>query len=277
LVVELRRYLIVTAAGVIIAIVVAVASGVYLAAAFPNQVQGTVGTSLSVRSNDVVLVGPFPGDFYNSGSSYYVGVWRMTVVNNGGSSIGVAPALEIDGSSGGGGSVANLRPGETYNFSECIGFVRNTTTYQVPVFVSNQTGTVVPYYPVTVVPASEAPFSGQFSANFTTTQNQATLQPGFFNLTASVTNTSKEPTQFIDVEISNGTTFLGQLTPECAGSQTGFGEPAGYGQALAPGQTASSAVVLSLPPGTGNNDEATVAVVYADYTEVIQTYQIQLP
>lgn len=180
------------------------------------------------------------------------------------------------------GNSTKLQPGQRTSIASCLlGPITSSTSFDVPIFVTNATGTVVPHFPVTVVHTTLTPFSGQFS---TTSILRANVYDPQFQRNGSiwsiaVTNTGKEPIQFLRATLLNGSVLIESPELRCAGSVPWTsGLPVNYGQPLSPGQTANgtgyrfyaNAIILA-----GRTYKMEITAVYADYSEVIQSSVVQ--
>jgi len=260
-------------AGIVAAALVATTLGIYLTVYFPSQSTQTVGGGLTVVLNKVVAVN-IPG------FQYSLGIWQLNLANSGTAPLHAAYQIFVNGSLGYGNST-NLQPGEQVSLSSClVGPVTQTTSFDVPIFVTNSTGTVVPHYPVTVVTTTQDSFSGQFSASYGLQSNvfDQEFQRNVSNWSIKVTNTGNKPIQFVMATLWNGSSLIASTQLRCAGSVPSA-LPEDYGQPLAPGQTANETrTIISATAGkviSGESYKAELTVVYADNSQVTQTSEIQ--
>jgi hypothetical protein len=261
-------------AGMIAATVAAAALGVYLSASFPSQATKTIGGGLEVLSNRVVAV-EIPG------YQYSIGIWQLELSNSGSTPLYATYQIFVSGGLGYGNS-SEIQPGKQATTTSClIGPISPTTTFDVPIFVTNTTGTVAPHYPVTVVNTTQTSFSGQFSASFglQSTVFSKQFQRNVSNWSVIVTNTGNKPIQFIMATLWNGSSLIASSQLRCAGSGPWTPAlPTDYAQALPPGQTADSTrtIIPSIAGiSSGKTFRAEITVLYADHSQVTQTYQIQ--
>jgi hypothetical protein len=184
------------------------------------------------------------------------------------------------------GNSTKLLSNENNTVSSCLYYpIRTTTTFDVEAFINSKSGLIVPHYPVTVLNATSKPFSGQFSVTNDLRgpiydQNSSRYTSHW---TISVTNSGQESIKFLYASLSNDTTLLALTELRCSGSlpQTPASQT-NYGQPLASGQTVNltRSIHDSLRSGSaivaGKSYKVTVIAVYADYSEVLQTYAVQV-
>jgi hypothetical protein len=263
------------AAGMIVACVLASSLGVYLALNLPSQAPS--GSQLLVYSNRVVVY-TIPG--FNS--TFSEGIWQLELGNGGSSALYATYQLFANGYLGA-GNTTMLQPGQRASETSClIGPVTPSTRFDVPIFVTNSTGIVVPHYPVMVVNTTQKPFSGQFSTTSILRANvyDPLIQQNASLWNISVSNTGNEAIQFLQATLWNGTELIESPQLHCAGSMTYLkGFPQDYGQPLSPGDTANgTGIRFMLPPSVitaGSTYRVVVIAVYSDYSEIVQVSEVQ--
>jgi hypothetical protein len=263
------------AAGVIAAIVVASALGVYLDLNLPSQA-GPSGSGLLVYSNKVVVY-----DIPRDSTSISLGIWQLELGNGGSSALYATYQIIENGGFAYGGST-KLQPGQRTSIATCLLGYTPLASFDVPIFVTNSTGVIVPHYPVTIVYTTQVPFSGQFSTTSILRTNvyDPQLQRNVSTWNIAVTNSGKEQIQFLQAILWNGTEIIESPQLRCAGSVPYVsGLPANYSQPLSPGGTAKMGAYGSTLPSSwilgGRTYKMEIIAVYADYSEVVQSSDVQ--
>ena len=257
-------------AGIAVATLLAVALGVYVVSGFPAQGGATTTVTqggIVVYANNVVTV-RLPGLRFSEG------VWQLDIGNAGGLAAYATYQINVNGVLAYGNSTT-LQPGQRSNITSCLTApVTSSTTFDVSAFIINSSGLVAPHYPVTLVNTTEVPFSGQFSASSSLQANVHSAEAW----STAVTNTGKEPIQYLYAELQNGTSVVALDMLRCAGvAYTPLAGSLYSNQPpLLPGESVNGTNELSSTTSitAGALYTVVVAAVYADFTEVVQTYSV---
>jgi hypothetical protein len=252
---------------VLVLLIIAALTGAYLAFLHPAA-EKTRNRSFAVESNKVVLV-KLPG--LNSSA----GIWKLNMTNGGNATAYVNYEIYLGGNLGYGNS-SKLPPGQNSNVTACLGPpITKSTTFEVPIFVTNSSGTSSAYYPVALSNATQVPFSGQFSASnkLEASVYNKQFQGNFSSWSITLTNTGAKPILFVFAELWNSTSLLGVSSLLCNLAQVpNNAQP--LSQPLAVGHSVNTSRI-SAPLHANETFKVDVVAAYSDFSEVVQTYEVQ--
>jgi hypothetical protein len=244
---------------------------------YSSQPKKMPSHGFTVNSNIVIAL-KIPG------YQYSIGIWQLQLNNPGNSNLYATYQILVNGILGYGNTTV-LVPGQQTTVTSClIGPVKQSTSFDVPIFLTNSSGTVVPHYSVTLVNTTQVQFSGQFSATNSlhalVLENTPQTKRNVSTWSVSVSNLGQKPIQFLYAALWNGTQLIASNGLRCAGSVqfSILGLPATYGQALSSGESVNG--THSIQPANslikpGRTYRVDVIAVYSDYSEVVQSYQVQ--